>query len=473
MTGTTYLIVGGGISGLAAAWELIRHVPAESVTVLEGTDQLGGKLRGSTVAGVALDVGAESVLARRPEALDLMDEVGLSGDVVHPATRGSSIWSRGALHPMPARTLMGVPADPATLRGLLTDAEVDRVRQEEAAGPGAEEDLSIGELVAGRLGDAVADRLLEPLLGGVYAGHARSISASAAMPALWQAYRSGERLLDVAARVVPLPDPSASPAPVFAGLRGGLHRLPVALDAELARRGATIRTGTIVRELRPLQGGTGWELITGPVPDPTTYRSDRVLLALPPAPTARLLRAAAPGAAPLVAGIETASMAVVALAFRAAEVPVLNGTGLLVPPVEHRAVKAATFSTNKWAWVAEAGAGAGPAGEDLVVLRASLGRHGEEQTLQRSDAELVARSLTDLTHFLGQAVPAPVDALVQRWGGGLPQYAVGHVARVAAVRAEIAQVNGLEVTGAAYDGVGVPACIAAARAAARRLVATG
>ncbi len=470
MSGASHLIVGAGISGLAAAWELTRHVPPSSITVLEGTDRVGGKLRAGTVAGVTLDVGAESVLARRPEAVDLMHEVGLTEHVVHPATRGSAIWSRGALHPMPPRTLMGVPADPDALLGLLTGPEVDRVRREEPAAPGTEPDLSIGSLVAQRLGEAVTDRLLEPLLGGVYAGHARSISAAATMPVLWEAYRSGERLLDVAARALPAPDTTATPAPVFAGLTGGLHRLPAALAAALSERGVTIRTGCTVRELHRDPDGAGWELVTGPVPAPTAYRANRVLLALPPAPTARLLRDHCPGAAHLVGGIETASMAVVALAFRSAELPPLTGTGLLVPPVERRAVKAATFSANKWAWVAEAGVGAGPAGEDLVVLRTSLGRHREERALQRSDADLVTASLADLADFLGGPVPTPVDALVQRWGGGLPQYAVGHLDRVAAVRAEIAPVRGLEVTGAAYDGVGIPACIGAARAAARRLV---
>lgn len=472
VAGTSYLVVGGGISGLAAAWELTRRVPADSVTVLEGTDRVGGKLRAGTVSGVTLDVGAESVLARRPEAVELMREAGLGDDIVHPATRGSSIWSRGMLHPMPGRTLMGVPADPDALRGLLTDTEVDRARQE-ASTAVSDEDLSIGDLVAARLGDAVVDRLLEPLLGGVYAGHAHSISAAAALPALWNAHRSGERLLDVAGRALPQPDPSVVPAPVFAGLRGGLHRLPAMLAGELTRRGVHLVTDTVVRELHPAAGARGWDLVTGPVPDPTTYRADRVILALPPAPTARLLRSAAPAAAHLVGGIGTASMVVVALAFRAADLPELAGTGLLVPPVEGRAVKAATFSANKWAWVAEAGAGAGPQGEDLVVLRTSLGRAGEEQTLQRPDDDLVAASLADLSDFLGQPVPEPVDAIVQRWGGGLPQYAVGHVARVTAVREEVARVPGLEVTGAAYDGVGIPACIGAARAAAGRLLAAG
>jgi protoporphyrinogen/coproporphyrinogen III oxidase len=465
----TCVVVGGGISGLAAAWELVRERPGTEVTVLEASPRVGGKLLGGRVGGVTVDLGAESVLARRPEAVDLVREVGLGDDLVHPATATASIWSRGRLHPMPARTLMGIPSDVEGLRGLLTDDELERVRAE-VASPSDEADVAIGELVARRLGDAVVDRLLEPLLGGVYAGHAREISTAAALPVLLQAHTRGEPLVATAAAALPAPAAGAPSPPVFAGLRGGLHRLAGRLGEELQARGVRIETEVTVRELHRRPGG-GFDVVTGPVPWPTAYRTDAVVVALPPAPAARLLGEVAPRAARLLGEVETASMALVTLAYRAADLPVLVGSGVLVPPVEGRPVKAATFSTVKWDWVREAGAAAGPQGEDLVLLRASAGRHREEAVLQRSDPDLVDLAVAELSHLLGTTLPAPLDAHVQRWGGGLPQYAVGHRERVAAVRADVASVPGLAVCGATYDGVGVPACIASGRAAARLAVA--
>ncbi len=462
-------VVGAGISGLSAAWELINRHPSMQVSVWETGDRVGGKLRAADVAGVRVDVGAESVLARRPEALELIREVGLGDDLVHPATSTASIWSRGELHPMPARTLMGIPSDVQTLRGLLDEEEIARAGAERV-GAASDADVSIGDLVADRLGPAVLDRLVEPLLGGVYAGHAREISAAAALPVVWEAYRAGASLTATAAASLTHRSADGSSAPVFAGLRGGLHQLPDRLAEALGERGVRLHTGVTVRELH--RSGDRFELVTGPVPRPTTYGTDLVVLALPPAPSARLLVQVAPGAAELLARVETASMALVTLALAAERLPELVGSGFLVPPVEGRAVKAATFSAAKWDWVRAAGRGAGPGGSDLVLLRASLGRHREEAVLQCADTELVALALSEVSQIVGAPLPPPVGAQVQRWGGGLPQYAVGHRQRMATVREQVAEVPGLAVCGATYDGVGIPACIASGRAAAR-VVAPG
>ena len=181
---------------------------------------------------------------------------------------------------------------------------------------------------------------------------------------------------------------------------------------------------------------------------------------MPAAPAARLLGELAPAAAAELAGIEHASMAVVTLAFRLDDMVSTDASGFLVPPVDGRRIKAATFSFAKWQWVGAAGAAAG-----VVHLRTSIGRHREERSLQVTDEELVAVSLADLREAIGLAA-APVDVHVQRWGGGLPQYAVGHLDRVARIRADVARVPGLAVCGAAYDGVGLPAVIASAHRAA-------
>lgn len=415
------------------------------MTVLEGSPQVGGKLRSSEVAGLTVDVGAEAMLARRPEGVALADEVGLG--VVHPTTATSRVWSRGALRPLP-RSLMGVPfdVDEVASAGVLSADGLARLRAEQV-GPVAG-DVSVGDLVADRLGDEVTDRLVEPLLGGVYAGHARLLSARAAVPQLLALAQRGPLLS--------LAPPAGAVGPVFAGVPGGMARLAEAL-VDTGRFG--VRTDAMVRELA--WAGEEWILTVGPARDPEQVRADAVVVAVPPAPAARLLRDVAPAAAVELAGIETASVAVVTLAFRADDLDPALGemSGFLVPPVERRRIKASTFSFAKWDWVREAGAADG-----VLVLRASLGRHREEASLQAPDEELVGLSLEELAGLAGIRA-RPVDTHVQRWGGALPQYAVGHVDRVARIRAAVAEVPGLEVCGAAYDGVGIPAVIGSARRA--------
>jgi oxygen-dependent protoporphyrinogen oxidase len=446
------VVVGGGIAGLAAAAAVHRERPDAEVLVLESTDRVGGKLRLADVGGTTLDVGAESILNRRPEGVALARAAGLGDRVVHPATTAARIWSRGRMHPMPG-SVMGVPADPRAAAGLLSAEGVARAEEDALLPPtvlGAE-DVSVGWLVEQRLGGEVVDRLVEPLLGGVYAGHAREISARAATPQVVALLDRDRSLVRAAAAVVGEP----SDVPVFAGIEGGVGRLPAAVAA-----GLDVRTSTTVRELRRTPGV--WQVVTGPAVAPSVTEADAVVVAVPGRPAARLLADVAPQAAAELERVDYASMAVVTLAFPADRFPAVDGSGFLVPPVDGRAVKAATYSFAKWPWVRRAAG-------DLVVMRTSIGRHREEHALQVPDEELVARSLADLREAIGLAV-SPVDRHVQRWGGGLPQYAVGHLDRVRRIRATVAEVPGLAVCGAAYDGLGIPACIASAERAARQVL---
>ena len=456
------VVVGGGISGLAAAHRIHLLRPEAEVVVLEGSGRLGGSLHRVEIGGVLVDVGAEAMLNRRPEGVRLVREVGLGEDLVHPATTSANLWTRGRLVPMP-RTMMGVPLDLRTLDGIisargLARAALDNVLPATELG---DADISVGALVDERLGREIVDRLVEPLLGGVYAGHAREISARAAVPQM-VALLTGERSLTrAAAAAMPPADPATAP-PVFAGIRGGVGRLP---DALVQASGATVRTGATVRDLARRAEG-GWNLVVGSTHDPEVVQADAVVLATPPSATARLLSDVAPAAALHLARIECASMAVVTLAFPARAFPEVAGSGFLVPPVDGRSVKASTFSFAKWDWVREAGAATG---EELVLMRCSVGRHREESALQVSDEELVEIVLRDLTRAIGLSA-GPVDHHVQRWGGALPQYAVGHLDRVAAVRREVAALGGLAVCGSTYDGVGIPACIASADLAATKVL---
>jgi protoporphyrinogen/coproporphyrinogen III oxidase len=455
-------VVGGGVSGLAAAHRIGQLLPGAEVVVLEASGRFGGSLRTAEVGGVEVDVGAETMLNRRPEAVGLAREVGLGDDLVHPATTSANLWTRGRLVPMP-RTLMGVPLDLRGLDGVLSAKGLARAALDAVLPPTdlSGRDISVGDLVEERLGKEVVDRLVEPLLGGVYAGHARAISARAAVPQLVALLDRDRSLTRAAAAVTRAPDQPGTP-PVFAGIVGGVARLA---EAIARASGATIRTGATVRDLARRPDG-GWNLVVGSTRDPEVAQADAVVLATPARATARLLSDVAPTSALDLARIEYASMAIVTLAVAARDFPAVAGSGFLVPPVDGRAVKASTFSFAKWDWVREAGSGSDDA---IVLLRCSLGRHREEKTLQRTDEELVEVALHDLTSAIGLSA-RPVDAHVQRWGGALPQYAVGHLDRVVAVRRELDTLAGLTVCGSAYDGVGIPACIASAETAAAKVV---
>lgn len=442
------VVVGGGVAGLTAARDLAEA--GHDVLLLEATDRVGGKLRAGVVAGLTVDVGAEAMLHRRPEGTALARALGLP--VVHPTAASSRVWTRGALRRLP-RTLMGAPLDLDDLEetGILSAEGMVRARHQFLGGlPDGDRDASVGELVEQRWGSEVVDRLVEPLLGGVYAGRARHISVRAAVP----------QLADLVARPdFALPAPPADAPPVFAGIDGGMWRLVDALAADLRGRGrCEIRHEATVTAVRRTGRGFAVALADGDEP------ADLLVLATPAAPTARLLAELAPAAADELAQIGYASVAVVTLAFRADDPGVREAldrgaSGFLVPPMDGRRVKASTFSFAKWDWVRAAGAP-----EGLLILRTSLGRFGEEATLQVPDDGLVAASLADLEEATG-LVATPVDALVQRWGGGLPQYWIGHLDRVARIRADVARIPGLALCGAAYDGVGIPATIGSAHRA--------
>jgi len=465
--------VGGGIAGLAAAFFL--HDQDVEVTVLEGSPRIGGKLRVSEVAGIAVDAGAEALLARRPEGVDLIRAVGLADRLVYPGTMSASIWTRGQFCSLPRRQFMGVPADFGELErsAIVSRAGLHRARQDAALPATARDgDVAVGEYVGARFGAEVVDRLVEPLLGGVYAGRADQLSFEATLPALARASRGHQSLAEAAASLLappasqgttggqgqPASAAGASPPPVFTTLTAGLGALP----EPLARAsGAVVRTRATVRELA--RSADSWRLTVGPTAAPERLDADAVILALPARPASRLIRpvAGAADAAAALAEIEYASMAIITLAYPVAAFPApLAGSGYLVPAVDGRPVKAATFSSVKWPHLAGG----------LHVIRLSVGRIGEEAILQRDDAELAALAAADFAAATGVTGSA-VDTRVTRWGGGLPQYAVGHLDLVSRIRACVAGQPGLAVCGAAFDGIGIPACIASGRLAADQVVA--
>ena len=470
------VIVGGGISGLAAAFFLRDE--AVRVTVLEGSPRLGGKLSVSEIGGIAVDEGAEALLVTRPEGIGLIAEAGLSDQRTVPGPTSSALWTLGALRPLPRRQFMGVPSDMTELArsGVMSAEGVARASQDLELPPTARVgDVPVAKYVGARLGEEVVDRLVDPLLGGVYAGRSAELSFEATLPALAAASRKHRSLAEAAGSLLPPAPPGLAQAAgtraggsVFTTLAGGLGTLP----AYLAKAsGAEVRTGAMVRELAP--AGSGWRLIAGSAAAPEQIDADAVILAIPARPASRLL-ADVPGVSAAVTalgGIAYASMAIVTLAYPRSAFPdpglaALGWSGYLVPAVDGRAVKATTFSTVKWPHLTGATA---PGSEPMEIIRCSVGRIGEEALLQRADDELAAVAAAELAEAAGVR-GGPAATRVTRWGGALPQYTVGHLDRVATTRATVAAQPGLAVCGAAYDGVGIPACVSTARTAASEVI---
>jgi oxygen-dependent protoporphyrinogen oxidase len=257
-----------------------------------------------------------------------------------------------------------------------------------------------------------------------------------------------EHTLGAAVRAAQQARVAVAGRPVFSAVDGGMSRL---VAAAATAGGARISLGLPVRDIS--RTAHGWRLLLGPVPTPQTDDVDAVVLAVPAKPASRLLAGISPEAAEAVSVLDYASVALVGLALPpGTALPELSG--FLVPPSEGTLVKAATFVTTKWPHL----------GRELVIVRASLGRAGEQERLQFDDEVLLERAQRELGELIGERLPAPAAAWIQRWGGGLPQYAPGHRDRVATARAALP--DGLALAGAAFDGVGIPACIASGERAA-------
>ncbi|BCJ57725.1 protoporphyrinogen oxidase [Micromonospora endophytica] len=456
-------VVGGGIAGLAAALRLRDRAPADTeITVYEQSGALGGKLRTGELAGGPVEFGAESFLMRDPAggpsaAVALVHRLGLAGRIRHPSVGQAALAVDGQLRPIPGGTLVGVPGD---LEKVATVARPTPEADRDGGGPllGPGQDVPVGALVRSRFGDEVVDRLVDPMLGGVYAGRADDLSLATTMPALARAARTEHTLLG-AVRAAQAAAPRAPGEPVFGTLDGGLSTL---VEAAATASGATIRRNAAVRELTAI--GTGWRLTVGPTRDPEHVDVDAVVLAVPARPAARLLADLddlVAEAAERIGGLDYASVALVTLALPEPTLPQLSG--FLVPGTEGLLIKASTFFTTKWGHLRRP--------DGVALVRASVGRYGEESQLQRPDEDLAATVHRELSAVLDTPLPAPVDGHVQRWGGALPQYTPGHLDRVAAARAALAAAHPtLRLAGAGYDGVGIPVCVRSGETAAEEII---
>lgn len=432
-------IVGGGITGLTVAYRAVQA--GHEVTLWEADERLGGKLHTAELAGHPHDVGADAFLARQPHAERLARELGLGAELVEPAASKVWLWVDGGLRPLPEATFFGIPTSARALAraGVVSRRSVVRTALEPLRpGTGVTGPVSVAEVVERRLGAEIVDRLVEPLLGGVYAGRADQLDAAATIPPLAALAESGGSLTKGLATVRRA---ATGSGPVFRTVTGGLTRLIGALHEALPAD--TVRLGAPVDALRPT--GAGWVVSA----DGDT-EVDEVALTVPAHVGARLLTDVAPTLAEELSGIPYASVAVVSLAYPAASADRLpEGSGMLVPRSEGRLVKAVTWSSRKWPHV--------PA--DPFVLRASVGRIDDDRALTLDHDQLVATVVDELATALG-LTEQPVDVRVTRWPDALPQYAVGHLARLRRIRdAAVTEAAGLHLAGAAYSGVGIAHCV--------------
>lgn len=450
------VVVGGGMAGLVVSWELARHgLPP---TVLEAGPTVGGTVARHTVAGVALDAGAESYATATPAVTELLTDLGIAGDLVLPNPVGAWVRHAAGTAPLPQSTLLGIPSRPfaADVRRVLGIAGSARALVDRwlpaGLGSGAG---TLGGLVGARMGRTVVTRLVEPVAGGVYSTDPDELDVDAVQPRLRQALRDNGSL---AGAVTSLRASAASPGSAVGGLAGGMYRMVEALQDAIASLGGTVRTGIAVQQLQ--RTPDGWQVSTTAGP----LTADHVVLAVP-----------GPGAAPLLAGlgidmpVASAETSDVVLVTLVVDHPGLDahprGTGVLVSSsAAGVTAKALTHATAKWAWLADL------TGPGRHVLRLSYGRG--RQPLP-SQAALVDLAIADAATLTG--VPVTPDDLVGsaivRWTSALPRPQAGHRASMDAVRAKAGELPGLQLTGSVVAGTGLAAVVADARRVAAAVVA--
>ncbi len=464
MSRASVVIVGGGIAGLTAAWDLTGgpnpDPDAPRVEILEAAESFGGSLGTTTLAGRVIDDGPDGFLASRAEARALIDELAMSEELVAIAASGASLYLRGSLHPIPAGLALGVPTsrDAVAAFGALSwRARMAALRDEIAPRRlVVADDATIGEIVRTKLGSEIAYQVVEPLVGGIQAGRIDRLSAASLVPNLLSAAQRGGSLMRALAAQRPS-GPGGPTGPAFYSLRGGVGSLPARLVERLGERGVILRPARAAVALRESRHGSRrYEVDTADSITP----ADVVVLAGPGAVTGALCAHLDPALAAL-STLTSASVAMVTLGLERDELRLDGpGTGVLVPlgtpgpDGEPMLITAITFLERKWPHLANG----------LALVRAHVGRVDDERFGALSDEALVARVVSELQAILGGRVVAR-ESYVRRFIRALPQYEVGHAELVRAAKAAAAE-HGLALAGNAYDGVGIPASIASGRRAA-------
>jgi oxygen-dependent protoporphyrinogen oxidase len=484
MTRPTVVVVGGGISGLVAARVLATSC---DVILVESSGTFGGKLQTKELHDRPIDLGADSFITRIDAGERLCGELGLGGEILPPSANSAAIYSRRDLREMPKGIVLGVPTDLAELRrakvvsrraawwaagdlwrrnAVVPADALERARQ-------GVEDKSVAEIFGPRLGREVLGTLVDPLLGGINASDVASLSLAACAPQLLERI-SGQPSVVRALSGEIATFTQAPSRPLFVGLSAGMGSLASALEESCRRRGVDLRPATTARSVSP-DRVQKWKVVT----DAEVVIADAVLIAAPAMAAAEVLRAHDGPLADELAAIPYASVVTACFSFSADSVPgsvvnrlrevmpraggstaVLPGSGVLVPRDGRHLLTALTFTSSKWPRSAAPGE---------IVIRAFAGRHGDERAIHFGDEELTAQLLSDIEVIL-KITEQPSGSVLQRWARGLPQYVTGHLARVRRINERLEDTPTLGLGGAAFTGIGIPACIENAEAAAARIV---
>lgn len=469
----TVVVVGGGISGLATAFSLQERAATAGVPirciVLEAGSSWGGKIVTHRVGGLVAEAGPDSFLSQKPAGLELCAKLGLSDQLINTNETGKKafVLRGGRLHELPEGLITFVPTQlgPFLRSGLLSVAGLARMGLDLVVPRGPSQgDESLASFFRRRFGTQAFDRVLEPLMAGIYAGDAEQMSLKATFPRFFeleQQYGSVIRGMMAARKKMARSTPSGPKRTMFVSLKNGLDDLVTALVARLTRQGVDLRRGCRVEALRVRSHQLGrwvYDLVLG---DGGALSCEGLVLATPAYVSADLLRPLSPIAGGLLEMIPYASTATIVLSYRAEAVGgAVEGFGFIVPRIEGRDLIAATWTSLKWPHRAPAG---------HVLIRCYVGGVGREAVLQLSDDQLVARVRAELAAICGlNAEPTYVE--VNRWWKAMPQYTIGHLDRLAQLDAALSRYGGLVLTGAGYRGVGIPDCIRDGALAAGTLV---
>jgi oxygen-dependent protoporphyrinogen oxidase len=455
------VVVGGGVAGLAAAHraaEVARERGlALDLTVLEARERLGGTIETERAGGFLVEAGPDSFLSEKPWALALCRRLGVEDRLVRTDDRFRKVyvWHRGRLHPLPDGFQLLAPTRLAPFLATSLFSWPGKLRiglDLVLPRGGAGEDESLGAFVRRRLGREALERVAQPLVAGIYTADPDDLSLAATMPRFLELERRERSVILGLARALkraPQPGTSGARWSLFVTFAQGMGQMIDTLAARLPAGAVQLKSRVTGLE----RAGAAWRLATSG----GALEADAVIVAAEAHAAARAVRYADPQLAMLLEGIPYASSATVSLGYRRADVPhPLDAFGIVVPRTEGRALLAATFSSVKYP---------GRAPEGHVLIRCFLGGALDAAVLEGDDAALVTRARDELRAALGIAA-APVLTRLSRHPASMPQYRVGHLARIEAIERRLVTLPGLFLAGGAYHGVGIADCVRSAEAAA-------
>ncbi|MFD2384702.1 protoporphyrinogen oxidase [Paenibacillus xanthanilyticus] len=472
------MIIGGGITGLSAAYELITSASPNGpldITLLESSDQLGGAIQTLRRDGFIIEKGPDSFLFRKPAVVRLCKELGLEKDLVamNPASSKSFIYLNKRLLPMPEGLSFGIPTrvgpfiktDVLSIKGKARAAMDFLLPRRAAAG-----DESLGSLINRRLGSEVADHLVGPVLAGIYAGDLNQLSTAATFPQMAVMEREHRSLIlgmlasrRAAKGTKPNADLQGLPEglrnSMFLSLRKGLMMLVEKLTDVLASSGVRIVTNCEVRRIAHVS--EGYQIMTAG----RDYSADRIVLAVPAEQARAMLgeHLSDPLEEALVS-VPGVSVVNVAMAFNESDIPALfKGAGFVVPRDQGLRITACTLTSQKWPHTAAPG---------KVLVRAYIGHSDDQQHVEEDDASLIAGAYREIAGLLS-IQNEPLFSEISRHDGSMPQYKPGHLDRIAKLEDQVAKLYpGVVLAGKSFRGVGIPDCIQQGRDAAQKLVGT-